>query len=287
MEVSGVRLTSPDKVLWPTMGVTKLQLAEYFAAEAERILLHVKDRPVSLFRCPAGVSGDCFFQKHRGKSTPSEIGGTPVREASGETKDYILVETPEALIACAQIGALELHVWGARVGDLEQPERVVFDLDPGEGTDFSDVKTAARDVRDRLDRIGLASFPMLTGGSGVHVIAPLDGKAGWDRVKAFAEDMARAMEADDPERYVATSRKDLRKGRIFIDWLRNARGSTGIAPFSPRARKGAPVATPIAWDELGKAASGRAYTLATIGKRLSALKRDPWEGYFDVKQGLG
>jgi bifunctional non-homologous end joining protein LigD len=281
----GVRLTSPDKVLWPEAGITKHDLAEYYAKHAKLILPHLKDRPLSLVRCPEGREGECFFQKHTNPSTPDVIETVPIREKDGSTAQYLVVRTKEALIATAQIGAMELHVWGSRADKIENPERLVFDLDPDEGLDFADVRSAAAEVRDVLDSLGLKSFALLTGGKGVHVIAPIARRNDWTEVKAFCHGLAGKLAAASPRRYVATMAKKKRTGRIFIDYLRNERGSTAIVPYSLRRRPNAPVATPVTWQELKTIKSADAFTLATIDKRLKA-KPDPWKGYFALKQSL-
>jgi bifunctional non-homologous end joining protein LigD len=189
------------------------------------------------------------------------------------------VRTKKALVSTAQIGALELHVWGCRADDIERPERIVFDLDPDEGLGFAEVRAAAFEVRDVLDSLGLASFAMLTGGKGVHVIAPIARRNSWNEVKTFSHDLANRLAASAPGRYVTNMAKKKRKGRIFIDYLRNERGSTAIAPYSPRRRDGATVATPVSWDELKQMKSAGAFTMKTLDKRLKAMKDDPWEGY--------
>ena len=275
----GVRLTSPDKVLWAGTGLTKLDLAQYYADHADLILPHLKDRPLSIVRCPEGADGECFFQKHTNSSTPEDIETVGIREKNGSTGQYLVVRTKKALVSTAQIGALELHVWGCRADDIEKPERIVFDLDPDEGLGFADIRAAAFEVRDVLDSLGLASFAMLTGGKGVHVIAPIARRNSWGEVKTFSHDLANRLAASAPERYVANMSKKKRKGRIFIDYLRNERGSTAVAPYSPRRRDGATVATPVSWDELKRMKSAGAFTIKTLGKRLKAMKGDPWECY--------
>jgi bifunctional non-homologous end joining protein LigD len=284
--VSGVRLTSPDRVLFDTQGITKRDLATYMAEMAEHILPFTKDRPISLVRCPAGRSDECFFQKHRGASVPDEIGETLIEEKDGEEKSYLLFGNAAALVAAAQIGALELHGWGSRTDRIERPDRLVIDLDPDEKLDFNDVRSAAREVREVLESAGLVSFPMLTGGKGIHVVAPLERRRGWNDVKAAARGLARKLSAAAPDRYVAEAAKAKRGGRIFLDWMRNQRGATAIVPYSPRARKGAPVATPIRWDELSGIASASRYSIATIRTRLGQLSDDPWREYHDVRQSI-
>jgi bifunctional non-homologous end joining protein LigD len=281
-----MRLTSPDKLLWPEAGFTKLDLAIYYNEFAHRLLSFVKDRPLSLVRCPEGYKGECFFQKHHNPSTPDAIETVKIKEKDGGSADYLVIRDAAGIVGAAQIGALELHVWGSRTDSLEKPERIVFDLDPDEGLDFEIVKKSALELRDVLDSIGLESFPLLTGGKGVHVIVPIARTQEWPEVKAFASGLARKLAASAPDRYVAQMSKARRKGRIFIDWLRNERGATAIAPFSPRRRGGAPVATPVSWEELPRFDTPAAFTIKTIGKRLANLKSDPWKGYSQGRQRL-
>jgi bifunctional non-homologous end joining protein LigD len=274
-------LTHPGRVYYPDDGITKADVRDFYRAMAERILPHAAGRPLSLVRCPGGIGESCFFQKHLGEGMPEALRPVPVREKDGGLADYLTVKDADGLAALAQIGALEIHPWGARADDIERPERIIFDLDPDEGLDFADVKAAARTVRDLLEASGLAPFAMLTGGKGVHVIAPLKPKAGWDAVKDFCRTLAKTLAAHEPERFTAEASKKKREGRIFIDWLRNQRGQNSVCPSSPRARPGAPVATPIRWDELGRARSGAAYTLKTLPRRLGSLGADPWADYLD------
>lgn len=285
-EICGVKLTHPDRVMYPDQGATKRQIAEYYAAHADRILEHVADRPLSLIRCPSGRDGECFFQKHHNASTPDALGTVAIREKDGGRADYLRINDAAGLVGAAQIGGLELHVWGSRADRIERPERVVFDLDPDEGYDFADLKQAAREIRDVLAAMELESFPLLTGGKGIHVIVPIERRNSWDEVKAFAKGLATKLAEADPDRYVAQASKAKRKGKIFIDWMRNERGATAIAPYSPRARQGAPVAAPVSWDELPRIEAANQYTLDTIAARLDRLKTDPWEGYASVRQSL-
>lgn len=286
IEIAGVRLSSPDRVLWPQQGATKAQLAEYLVEMADHILPHLKDRPVSLVRCPQGRQGKCFFQKHHNASTPDELASIDIKEKDGELAPYLLIQSVKGLVAAAQIGALELHVWGARIDMLERPERIVFDLDPDEGLDFVAVRSAAFEVWDVLQSLGLESFALLTGGKGIHVVAPVMRRNSWDEVKAFSQSLARKLEAAAPDRYVAQASKAKRTNRIFIDWLRNERGATAILPFSTRARAGCPVATPVSWEELESIDRASAYSIETMPKRMKALKSDPWKGYAEVRQSL-
>ncbi|MEH6487933.1 DNA ligase D [Hyphomonas oceanitis] len=282
----GIRLTHPDRVVFKKQGATKRDVAEYLAELAPRILPHIKDRPVSLVRCPSGAGGDCFFQKHHTESTPDAIGETVLKESDGKSASYLILNTPEALVSAAQIGALEFHIWGARTDILEKPDRFVFDLDPDEDLSFDAVKAAAIEVRNVLESAGLTSFAMLTGGKGIHVVAPLERRRDWEDIKSAARGLAYRMAEASPERYVAEMSKAKRKGKIFIDWLRNERGSTAICPYSLRARPGAPIATPIRWDELSRLDAANTYTLSNIRQRLSQLKDDPWKGYDTARQSI-
>ncbi len=279
-----IRLTSPDKVLFPAMGITKRDLADYLGMVAPRMLPHLVGRPVSLVRCPAGRNKSCFFQKHVGKGMPEAFGKVAVSEKDAKKADYILVESPEALVSCAQIGALELHVWGSRRDRLEQPDRLVFDLDPGEDVPFAQVRKAARELAAVLEEAGLVSFPLVTGGKGVHIVVPLTRRHEWPTVSGFAKAFAQKMADIDPDRFVATMTKAVRGGKIFIDHFRNQRGSTAIAPYSPRAREGAPVAMPVTWKELGKLESAAAFSIASVGDRIA--QPDPWADYDEIRQGL-
>ncbi|MHA7826045.1 MAG: DNA ligase D [Roseovarius sp.] len=248
--IGGVRVSSVGRVVYPEAALTKGEVAEHYDRVGERMLDHAADRPLSLLRCPDGISGDCFFQKHAGKGFPEAIKTMPIEEKDGDVEDYMYVTTTEGLIAAAQMGTLEFHIWGAARDRIERPDRLVFDLDPDEGLDFARVKAAARQVRDGLDACGLQSAAMMTGGKGIHVVVPLRRISGWDRVKDFARTFAQTLAERDPDAFTATMSKSKRKGRIFIDWLRNERGATAIAPYSLRARPGAAVAAPVSWEEL-------------------------------------
>lgn len=267
-EFLGVRISSAGRVVFPDAGCTKGDVATWYATAAERMLDLAGNRPVSLLRCPDGRDGDCFFQKHAGKGFPEAIATIDIEESSGKTAPYMVISEKAGFVAAAQMGAIEFHVWGARTDKLDTPDRLVFDLDPDEGLSFADVRRAANDVRALLDRVGLASVPMVTGGKGIHVIVPLRRIAQWDTVSTFARTVATCFAEREPDRYVATMSKAKRKGKIFIDWLRNDRGATAIAPYSVRARKGAPVAIPVTWDELATLRSANGFTMADAGNRL-------------------
>ena len=223
---------------------------------------------MSLLRCPDGRDGDCFFQRHAGKGFPEDIGTVDIEESSGKTEPYMVIRKPSGFVAAAQMGSIEFHIWGSRIDILDKPDRLVFDLDPDEGLSFSDVKAAAKDVRKLLADIGLDSLPMVTGGKGVHVVVPLRRTAEWETITFFSRTVASYMAQRNPDRYVATMSKAKRKGKIFIDWLRNDRGATAVAPYSIRARKGAPVAVPVTWAELSRLKSANGFDTGKAMKRL-------------------
>jgi bifunctional non-homologous end joining protein LigD len=282
-EIEGIRITHPDRVVFPGQGVTKRDLADYYVKIADLILPHVANRPLSLVRCPQGREKECFFQKHASPGWPDALRKIRIKEKSG-ADDYLYVEDIGGVIAAVQMGVLELHIWGSHVGAVEKPDRMVFDLDPDEGLSFTKVKEAALDLKKRLEGFDLESYPMVSGGKGIHVVVPLAPKHSWDEHRAFSEALARLMEEDEPERYVATMSKKKRKGRIFVDYLRNQRGSTAISPYSTRARKGAHIAAPIAWRSLAKLKNAHPFGVRDAAK----LNRqgDPWKGYFSRKQSL-
>ena len=283
--VAGIRLTHPDRVLWDGQGITKLGLAEYYAEIARWVLPHLVDRPITLVRCPSGRTGECFYQKHAWRGLHKAIRRVAIKEEDGAA-DYVAIDDLAGLIAMVQMGALELHPWGARAGDVEHPDLLTFDLDPAPDVAWTDVIEGAREVRRRLAALKLKSFVKTTGGKGLHVVVPLTPRADWDTAKRFAHDVVEAMAADAPDRFTTNMAKKVRQGRIFLDYLRNGRGATAVAAYSPRAREGAPVATPLAWDELGPSIRADHFTVATLPRRLASLKRDPWAGFFSVKQTL-
>jgi bifunctional non-homologous end joining protein LigD len=283
IEIAGVRLTSPDKVLYPEQGITKRDLADYMVAVADWMLPHVAKRPITLVRCPTGRQKKCFYQRHAGSGVPSELGEVPV---PGFEEPYLFVRDVRGLVALVQMGVLEIHPWGARNDNLERPDHMIFDLDPGEGLTFADVAAAAREVRAMLQSIKLTSFLKTTGGKGLHLVVPIVRRYDWQEVKAFAKRAAENLAKERPERYLIRMSKAERRGRILIDYLRNDPTSTAIAPYSTRSREGAPVATPLAWEELNDKLDPRAFNEKTVPGRLEALRADPWKDIGTVKQAL-
>jgi bifunctional non-homologous end joining protein LigD len=285
-EKLGVKLSSPDRVVYPDEGITKAKLVAYYAAVAERMLQYVGERPLSLVRAPGGLKGQQFFQKHDAGNFPDAVRKIAIEEKSepGTTKDHMYVTNAAGLAALVQMNTLEFHIWGATIRNVEKAERIIFDIDPDEGLDFRAVREAAMDIRDRLSEWGLESFPMVTGGKGIHVIAPVRAITEWPLVKDFCHAFADRLEMTQPERYTSNIRKAKRKGRMFVDYLRNERGSTAIGPFSTRARKGCPVAVPVGWDEIETMDRANGFTLETAAAR--ALEKDPWVGYEKLTQSI-
>ncbi|RSV51496.1 DNA ligase D [Sphingomonas sp. ABOLD] len=247
---SSVKISNPERIIDPDSGITKGALADHYAAVAAIMLPWVGSRPISLVRCPQGRAKKCFFQKHDAGSFGDAVKHVGIMEKDGHEEPYLYIDTPDGLLTCVQMGTIEFHGWGARIEDVEKADRLVFDLDPDEGLDFEAVRKAAFHFREILQSIGLKTFPMVTGGKGIHVIAPLVPRAEWPEVKSFAHRLAQAVAQSDPDNFTAALPKAQRKGRIFVDYLRNQHGATAIMPYSVRARSGAPVAAPISWKEM-------------------------------------
>jgi bifunctional non-homologous end joining protein LigD len=278
-EVANVRLTHPDRVYWPDAGVTKQGLAEYYASVWKLMAPHVIDRPLAIVRAPEGVGGETFFQKH----IAANIKESPLRHVvEAKEHDVIAVEKLDDLIALVQSGALEIHTRGAKLGRLEICDRMVFDLDPGEGVSWKAIVAAAQEVRDRLNAEKLKSFAKLSGGKGIHVVVPIDG-TDWDAAKAFTARIASRMAADSPNLYPAKMTKALRKGKIFIDYFRNSREATSVAPFSTRARAGAPVSMPVSWQALPRTTGGNQFTVLNVKQHP---RSDAWAEIGKVRQKL-
>lgn len=284
MEVAGVRLTHPDRVLWPDMGVTKRGLADYYESVAAAVLPGLEDRPLMLLRCPSGTEEQCFYQKHAKDSVPDVVPRVDVPEKDGRAT-YLYVNGLPALVGLVQLGVLELHVWGARRDRLDRPDRLVFDFDPDEALPFGRVGKAALQMREQLAELGLQSYPKLTGGKGMHVVVPITRRSGWEEARAFARAVAQRLEAEDPDGYTTANAKEKREDRVFIDYLRNAQNATTIADYSPRAREGAPVAVPLSWDEVSPRAKKRPrFSVTDVPNRLE--ESDPWPGFDEVRQSI-
>ena len=273
--VAGIRISNPDRVLFDELGLTKAALARYYESVAEWMLPEVRERPLSLVRCPAGPGEGCFYQKNIDARFPDEIERVPVELGGGGT--YAAASSIGAVVGLVQMGVIELHAWGSTTRKLECPDRMVLDLDPDTRVPWREVMAAAHHVRERLEDLGLESFVKTTGGKGLHVIVPLKTRHDWDEVKQFSRALAESIVAERPRDFTAKASKRERARRIFIDWLRNAEGATAIAPYSVRARKGAPVATPLHWDEVGGRMKPEKFHAGNVARRLQGLHSDPWK----------
>jgi bifunctional non-homologous end joining protein LigD len=283
--VAGVRITNPDRVLYPELGITKLDVAKFYEAIAQWILPYLVGRPLTMVRCPQGQVGKCFYQKHMKDSLPDTLRGVSIREKQG-SDEYVVLDDLPGLISLVQIGVLEFHPWPARSERIESPDQMIFDLDPGPGVAWADVVSAARDVRRHLDQHHIDSYVRTSGGKGLHVVAPLKPPSSWDQVKQFTRSVAEEMVREDPQRYVATMSKSKRGGKVFVDYFRNSRGATAIASYSTRARSGAPVATPLRWEELARVESADHFDMTNLVRRLARLRTDPWDGFFKLRQSI-
>ena len=285
-EAPAVRISNPDRLIFPEAKVTKGDLAAYYEEIGPAMAPWALNRPISLVRCPQGRARKCFFQKHDAGSFGDAVRHVDIREKDGGTEPYLYAESVEGLIACVQMGTIEFHGWGSSVSAIEKPDRMVLDLDPDEAIGFDAVKKAARDIHDYLEDMGLASFPMLSGGKGVHVVVPLTADAEWPAVKDFAQRFALSLSQAEPERFIGTMSKAKRKGRIFIDWLRNQRGATAILPYAARARPGAPVAAPVSWNELRKIESPATFSVKDATKLLRRASSAALQGWGEAAQRL-
>jgi len=279
-----VRITHPERVVYPDPRITKLMVAEYYAAVAARLLPFIADRPLSIVRCPDGIDAECFFQKHVGRYAIPGIEVVMIDESTGRNP-YAIANRVEALIGLAQWNALELHGWGATAPQIDRPDTLVLDLDPDPALPWSAVVAAAREVRGLLQTFELVSFVKTTGGKGLHVVVPLQRRHSWEEVRRFGEGVARRFTRLASARFSATPGERHRRGKIFIDYLRNARGATAVAPYSLRARPGATVSTPLTWDELSATVPPTQFTIATVPERIRRRK-DAWADFGAHRQRL-
>jgi bifunctional non-homologous end joining protein LigD len=285
-ETFPIALTHPDKQIDSESGLTKRELADYFWAVRDHMLPHIVHRPLSVVRCPRGSTKPCFFQKHVTANLPEGIDGIDIRgRQSGAVESYITISTPLGLAGLAQMGVLEIHPWGSSNSDIEKPDRLVFDLDPDEAIAWKTLAEGAQEVRSRLKQCKLESFLKTTGGKGLHVVAPIEPEHDWPVIKEFAFAFASRMEAENKRLYLTRMTKAERTGKIFIDYLRNERGATSIAPFSPRARHGAPVAVPMEWKELDASRPPR-FLVAEFSEWKSRLRHDPWKALLKKRQSI-
>jgi len=282
--VAGVRISHPDRILFDELALTKEALARFYESVGEWMVQELKGRPLSLVRCPAGPGEGCFYQKNIDAKFPDDIERVSVDIAGGGT--YAAANSTAAVVGLVQMGVIELHTWGSTTRDLSRPDRMIFDLDPDPAVPWRQVMAAAHLVRERLADLELESFVKTTGGKGLHVVVPLARRHDWDEVKPFSRAFAEAMVREDPKRFVAKMAKKERTRKIFIDWLRNGEGATAVAPYSVRARKGAPVATPLHWDELGGRLKPTQFHAGSVARRMQGLRTDPWQAMRRLSQNI-
>jgi bifunctional non-homologous end joining protein LigD len=285
VEVAGVSLSHPDRVVFPDPGLTKLDLARYYESIADRIVPHLAGRPLTLVRCPGAIGGDCVFMKHSKVWAPPALRRVPIQEKT-KLGEYLVADSLAAVISLVQMDVVEIHTWNSRVEHVEKPDRIVLDLDPGPEVSWRQVIEGGRLVRAALAALGLESWPKTTGGRGLHVVAPLLPDRDWKECLAFARGIALAVEREHPRLYTTKFSKAGREAKILIDYLRNNRTNTSIAAFSARARQGAPVSFPVGWDELTTRLDPLRVGVPTVPRRLSRERRDPWKEYFRSRQRL-
>jgi bifunctional non-homologous end joining protein LigD len=292
VDVAGVSISHPDRVMFPAAGITKLGLARYYETIADWIIPHVTDRPLTLVRCPTGTgssgekkASDCHYMRHSKVWAPPAVRRVNIREKT-KVGEYLIADSTAALVGLAQMDVLEVHTWNSRFARLEQPDRIVIDLDPGERVEWGTVVTAARAVREMLEALGLTSFVKTTGGRGVHVVIPLTPRADWSECLDFARAVAAALVRAEPAQFTDRFAKVGRDDKILVDYLRNNRTNTSIAAYSTRARPEATVSVPLSWSELTPSRTPDRFTVPVVMARLARLKADPWEGYGAVRQTI-
>lgn len=283
--VAGVRLTHPDRILYPEQGITKRELALYYEKVADWILPHVSGRPLTLVRCPAGHNKQCFYQRHMKDAAAEWIHPVTVREKTA-TVSYVAIDDRQGLIALVQMGVLELHTWGSTKDHIDQPDRLIFDLDPDPAISWHRLEAAARSLRAYLEELGMNAFVKTTGGKGLHIVVPIAAAIDWNTAKEFSKHVARRMVSQAPDLYTATASKAKRVGKIFIDYLRNSRSATAVAAYSTRASAGAPVSMPVRWDELKADLRGACFNVRNVPQRLARLDIDPWQDFAAARRIL-
>jgi bifunctional non-homologous end joining protein LigD len=283
--VAGVRISNPQRVVDSESGVTKLDVARYYEKAAELLLPHLVKRPLSVVRCPDGFAGACFFQKHTGKMFSKAVKSIALEDSKGESQ-YLTADSLEAVLSLVQMNVVEFHPWGSRADQLEKPDRMFFDLDPAPDVPWKRVVEAALQMRDVLRGMDIDSFVKTTGGKGIHVVVSIVRKYGWDQIKAFSRAIALELARAQPKQYVAVAAKDQRKGRIFVDYLRNSRGATAVAPYSVRARPGATLSMPVTWKALEKLDGGGHFHLEAGKTWKKPAGPDPWAEFFTSAQTL-
>jgi bifunctional non-homologous end joining protein LigD len=281
--VAGIRLSHPDRLIYPDLNISKLRLAQYYEQIGEWILPHIQGRPLTLVHCPAGVAGPCQFLRHAKAWGPGALRRVRIREKT-KVGEYLVADTVAAAVALAQMGIVEIHTWNSTAGDVERPNRIVWDLDPGPEIAWRQTVTAARRVKDVLETLGLASWVKTTGGQGLHVVVPIKPSIDWNTCLAFSRDVSEMIVRTNPTLYTTGFRKHGRERQILSDYLRNNRTNTSICAYSPRARPGAPVSVPLEWSELGS--RPKDWTLPTVVRRLARLRKDPWKEYWTTTQRI-
>lgn len=282
---SKVIFTNLEKVLYPQLGVTKYDLARYYESVSDWIIPHIKNRPLTLVRCPHGTSAKCFYQKHFNESVPKTLKQVDIKE-NDDVEPYIYTTNLDGILGTVQMGVLELHPWGSLVKNVEKPDRIIFDLDPAPDVAWSELKKCALLLREFLMQLGLKSFVKTTGGKGLHIVVPIKPTLVWNEIRDFTKRIADLMVELSPNAYIATMSKSKRVGKIFIDYLRNSRGATSVAPYSTRAKPHANIAVPLYWDELDSDIRPDTFTILNINERLKELKKDPWEEMLETKQSI-
>ena len=284
--MSKMELTHPEKILDPESGMTKQSLAEYYVAVSEHLLPHIANRPLSVVRCPDGDNKPCFFQKHVGQGLPAGVNSVSIRsKRTGEKDDFLTVDSAAGLVGLAQMGVLEIHPWGSQNDSLERPDKIIFDLDPDVAIKWRALADTALELHRRLKKRGLESFVKITGGKGLHVVIPIKPEHEWPAIKEFAHNLVLDLESEQPDLYITKMTKAQRKNRIYLDYLRNDRGATSVAPYSPRARSGAPVSMPLHWKELNVEAAP-AFRVSDFPDWRGRLGRDPWKALGSPRQRL-
>jgi bifunctional non-homologous end joining protein LigD len=284
-KVDGVAISSPGRVVFPGSDITKKDVAEYYLSVADQILPHIAGRPISMIRCPEGIGGQCFFQRHLTKAAVPHVKDTGI-QVNGSEDDYVMIEDARGLISLTQWGVMEIHPWGCLAATPDRPDRLIFDLDPDPEANWADVVAGAAEVRERMAEFELQSFLKTTGGKGLHIVIPIQPEHDWDAIKAFTRAVAESMAHDSPQRFVAQASKAKRKGRIFVDYLRNDHTATAVAPYAVRARPGAPVAMPVAWGALSPDLDPAGFTLENTPAHLKRRKADPWADMTTLNQRL-
>jgi bifunctional non-homologous end joining protein LigD len=285
LDLSRIEITHPERILFPDQGLTKRDLLLHYARVARWMLPYVSERPLMLVRCPEGEGGQCFHQKHPSHGMPKAVQQVTVQQKKGPEAN-LMIRDVEGLLGLVQMGALEIHTWGCRADALEFPDQLVFDLDPDEGLAWQRVVEAAHALRERLHAEGLTAFLKWTGGKGLHLVTPIEPSTPWPEAKAFSKRVADALVKDEPSRYIATMTKQKRKGKIFIDYFRNGPGATSVCVYSTRARPGAAVALPLAWEELEQRLKPGAFNVKNLAQHMAQLERDPWADFDAARVAL-